>query len=200
MDLDAGMAPPGTPPATGVLVRVDDAAATVAKAVALGGKADPPVDVRTNGRMALLTDPNGALLGLWEPRSKEGFTCDRHAHGAPTWFETITSDDARAVAFYRALFGWTAEAQHPTAGMTYHVLSLDGAPIGGVMTKNAHLPDVPPHWGTTFCVRDADAAVARGAALGGKVCIPVHELTGVARFALLQSPQGVSFHLVQWAR
>lgn len=199
MDLDVGMAPPGTPPAIGVLVRVDDARATIEKAITLGGKADPPMDVRKNGRMGLLTDPNGALLGLWEPMAEVGFACDSRAHGAPTWFETLTSDDARAVAFYGALFGWTAKAEHPAPGMTYHVLSLDGVSIGGAMRVGPPMPPVPSHWATTFAVRGIDDVAARCVTLGGELCMPVHGLDGVGRFAQLKSPQGVSFSVVEWA-
>lgn len=199
MDLDANVMPPGTPPVIGVMVRVDDARAAVAKAASLGGRGEPPWDVLENGRMGMIFDPNGAMLGLWEPKAEVGFACDRHAHGAPSWFETITTDVDKAVAFYTALFGWSAEAQHPVPGMTYHVLSLDGAPVGGAMGKSPQMPDVPPHWGTTFAVRDIDAVVKACVALGGEVCIPVQGLDGVGRFSLLKSPQGVSFHVAQWA-
>lgn len=199
MDLDANVMPPGTPPVIGAMVRVDDAAATVAKAVALGGQGDPPMTVMENGRMALVTDPCGAMIGLWEPLSKHGFDCDGRAHGAPTWFETLTSDDAKAVAFYGALFGWTAKAEHPAPGMTYHLLSLDGAPVAGAMRIAPPMPPVPSHWATTFAVRGIDEVAARCARLGGELCMPVHGLDGVGRFALLKSPQGVSFSVMEWA-
>ena len=31
------------------------------------------------------------------------------SNGAPTWFETLTSDTTRAIAFYEKMFGWTAK-------------------------------------------------------------------------------------------
>lgn len=80
-------APPGTPPHIGVMVKVASANAMVEKVAALGGKALPAFDIVDQGRMAVCFDPNGA----------------------PSWFETMTSDGARATPFYAALFGWTPE-------------------------------------------------------------------------------------------
>lgn len=199
MDLDRTVMPPGIPPVIGVMVRVDDVRATLDRAVSLGGKIEDPVAVMENGVMGTVIDPNGAMLWLWEPKAQVGFACDSAAHGAPSWFDTITTDDVRAVAFYTALFGWTSEAQHPMPGMTYHVLSLDGAPIAGLMPHTANMPPTPPHWGTTFSVRGIDAVVARCAELGGEVCMPVHGLDAVGRFSLLKSPQGVSFSVAEWS-
>lgn len=198
MDLDAGVMPPGTPPAIGVMVRVASADETIAKVASLGGRAEPAWDVAENGRMGACFDPNGAVFGIWQPKSKLGFEHDSHAHGAPTWFETITSDEARALPFYTALFGWTVDTQRPFPGMTYHLLKLDGVQVGGLMQRTARMGDVPSHWAVTFAVKSADAIAKRVTELGGELCLAVHELEGVGRFALLKSPQGVSFHIVEW--
>ncbi len=195
MDLDAGVLPPGTPPAIGVMVKVERAEATVERAKALGGGGGPVFDVLENGRMGMITDPSGAVLGLWQPKSKDGFDCDSHAHGAPTWFEVLSADAAPAVAFYTRLFGWTVEQQSPVPGMKYELFALAGVPVAGAMS----LPGVPAHWSTSFAVKDADDVVARARALGGEVCIPVNAIPGVGRFALLKSPQGVSFHVMEYA-
>ena len=60
--------PPGAapmPPAWGCYVTVDDVDATLAKAESLGGKTVmPPMDVPGVGRMAVLQDPQGAVLSI----------------------------------------------------------------------------------------------------------------------------------------
>lgn len=62
-----GMPPgaPAMPPAWGCYVTVDDVDATLAKAESLGGKTVmPPMDVPGVGRMAVLQDPQGAVLSV----------------------------------------------------------------------------------------------------------------------------------------
>lgn len=60
--------PPGAgpmPPAWGCYVTVDDVDATLAKAASLGGRTVmPPMDVPGVGRMAVLQDPQGAVLSV----------------------------------------------------------------------------------------------------------------------------------------
>jgi predicted enzyme related to lactoylglutathione lyase len=198
--IDVKQMPPGTPPVIGVMIKVQNADETVAKASALGGRGEAAFDVMKNGRMGMCIDPNGGIFAVWQPIEKPGFEVDGRAHGAPTWFETITDDVPRAVKFYGELFGWTAEEQSPVPGMKYTLLKLDGVPIAGAMGKTPHMPaNVPAHWGTTFAVKNADETVRLAKELGAEICIPVQELPNVGRFALLKSPQGVSFHLMQYA-
>jgi predicted enzyme related to lactoylglutathione lyase len=195
MDLDTVKMPPGTPAVIGVLVRVDDADATSAKVKALGGSAEPVMDVMDNGRMGLCTDPNGAVFGIWQPKSKLGFEMDSRAHGAASWFETIAGDVPRAVGFYEGLFGWKHEEVSPVPGMTYTLFKLGQRPVAAAF-KPVKGPDDPPHWATTFTVKDADEAARRARELGADVCFGPEGIPGVGRFALLKSPQGVSFNVL----
>jgi len=200
MDLDEVKMPPGIPPVIGLMVRVDDADATVKRARSLGGKAEDAFDAQEDGRMAWLTDPCGAMISIWQPKKKLTADCDSHANGAPSWFETLTTDPARAAAFYAGLFGWKVEEQPAAPGMSYTLFKLGDRPIGGAMKMPPQAGDTPSHWGTYFAVDDADGTAARGVELGGKLCIPPQDIRGVGRFALLLSPQGVSFHLLQYKR
>ena len=55
------------PPAWGCYVTVDDVAATVGTATSLGGKVlVPPMDVPGVGRMAVIADPQGAVLSVMQ--------------------------------------------------------------------------------------------------------------------------------------
>lgn len=199
MDLEAGALPPGTPPAIGALVRVEGADATVERVRALGGEAEPPADVMENGRMAVCTDPTGAIFGIWQAKGEAGMDVDSHAHGAPGWYQVLTSDAQRAATFYASLFGWEVEEQPPMNGMLYRLFKLDGMPVAGAMEMNERMGEAPPHWGVSISVDDADAISKRAEELGGEVCIPPGDIPGVGRFGLLRSPQAVSFHIIQWA-
>ncbi len=198
MDLESGGFPPGTPPAIGVLVKVDEVDAAVTKVESLGGRAEAPMDVLENGRMALCTDPTGAIFGLWEPKKQKGMDVDSHAHGAPGWYEVLTKDAARAATFYAELFGWEVEEQRPQPDMLYRLFKLDGVPVAGAMELDEAMGNVPAHWAVSFSVRNADETARRVTELGGELCIPVGEIPGVGRFSLLKSPQGVSFHITEW--
>jgi uncharacterized protein len=198
MDLDGSHLPAGTPPDIGVMVKVGSVDATVSKCQALGGSAEAAFDVLENGRMAMCADPNGAVFGIWQPKKEDGIQCDRNAHGAPTWFETITTDVMLAVKFYSDLFGWTPDEQD-MPGMTYTLFKLGKAQIGGAMERHPTMGDVPPHWAVSFAVRNAELTVALGVDHGATVCVPVQEIPGVGRFAQLRSPEGVTFHLIEWS-
>jgi len=108
-DLNGPNTPKGTPPFIGVMVKVDSADAACQKAIALGGTAKPAFDVMDQGRMAVCTDPNDAEFDVWEPKKGPGMDADSSHHGAPSWFETMTTDVDRAARFYAELFGWTPE-------------------------------------------------------------------------------------------
>lgn len=200
MDLDAGALPPGTPPAIGVLIKVDDAAATVTKVESLGGRAEGPTEVMENGRMALCTDPTGAIFGLWEPKKRQGMDADSHAHGAPGWYEVMSHDATRAASFYAELFGWEVEAQETMPGKTYRRFKLGELPIGGAIQLDERMGDIPSHWGVYFSVDAIEQTAEKTQQLGGEVCMPITQIPGVGRFTLLRSPQQVAFHVMEWAR
>ncbi len=201
MDLAACQMPPGTPPAIGVLVKVESADATVTKIALLGGRADAAFDVMENGRMAMCTDPNGALFGIWQPKKQPGMDVDARTHGAPTWFETLSKDAPRAVAFYTALFGWRPVEQSAMPGVKYTLFHLGEQPVGGAMqiTPQMKMDAVPAHWGVSFAVKSADETARLARELGATVCHGPADIPGVGRFASVISPQGVAFSVMQWA-
>ena len=80
-------------------VTVADADAAVARVKELGGSAiDDAFGVMDVGRMAVLTDPQGAVFAVWEPRSRIG--AERvNDPGCLTINELATPDLAAAHAF-----------------------------------------------------------------------------------------------------
>ncbi len=60
-------ASPPMPPHWGCYITVDDTDRSAEKAVALGGQVlVPPMDVPTVGRMAVLQDPQGAVISIMQ--------------------------------------------------------------------------------------------------------------------------------------
>src|SRR5690606_37273890 len=137
--------PPGTTPGIGLMVRVNSADPTSAHALELGGTGKPAFDIGPTGRMAEFLDPAGAMLDVWQSGTSPGMTADGQRHGAPSWFECVSSAVPRAVEFYTALFGWTARTDR-VPGWDYTTFMLGETPVAGMMPTSAEWGDVSPHW------------------------------------------------------
>jgi predicted enzyme related to lactoylglutathione lyase len=190
--------PKDAPAHIGLSVKVESADAACAEVARLGGSAQPAFDVMDAGRMAVCTDPNGAQFDVWEPRKHLGTDVDNRLPGAPSWFETRTSDVARAAAFYEGLFGWQPEVVSPP-GMQYTTFRRAGTYVGGMVQCPPAMKDLKPHWATFFNTDDTDAAARKAAELGATVCVPPTDIPGIGRFCVVTSPQGVTFQLIKYA-
>lgn len=197
-DLHGPGTPPGLPPAIGVMVKVTSADAIAERARAVGGSAKPAFDIAESGRMAECTDPTGAQLDVWEPKRMGGTEVDTSRHGAPSWFELLTTDTGRAARFYGDVFGWTAEVM-PLPDMQYTTFKLGESLVGGMMAITPDMRGVPPHWGVYFTVDDVDATAREAERLGGTLFVPLRDIPGVGRFCGIVSPQGVRFYAITYA-
>jgi predicted enzyme related to lactoylglutathione lyase len=182
----------GVAPAWSTYVRTDNADATAARAAGLGATVlGEGVDIPGAGRLAALADPQGALVLLWQPREFPGAAVVNEI-GAWAWNDLQTTDPEGAAPFYEALFGW-ATAEVPGSGGVYRSVALEGRPIGGIM--RAQQPIAQPYWTIYFGVDDADAALERVTAAGGRTLAePMAVPSG--RFAVAQDPQGAAFCVV----
>jgi predicted enzyme related to lactoylglutathione lyase len=120
-------------------------------------------------------------------------------HGAPSWFETLTTDVPSAVKFYSGLFGWEPEAV-PVPGIEYTVFKLAGTHIAGAMKFIPRIVDQRPRWITYFTVNDVDAVAKQTTELGGSVSVPPEEIPGIGRYCGITSPQGVAFFVITYAK
>ena len=198
-DLNGANTPKGIPPCIGLMVKVESADATSEKVVALGGRVKPAFDISNAGRMGVCFDPNGANFDIWQPKNMHGTDVDSTLHGAPCWFETLTTDVDRATRFYAELFGWTPVAK-PMPEWTYTQFKLGTTPVAGMMPILPGMGEMPPHWAVYFTVTDPDETAHQAVELGGKLCMPMRDITGVGRFCGIISPQGVSFYVIKYAR
>lgn len=194
------MAAQGVPPHWGNYIDVASADATAKKVEGLGGKLiAPPFDVMDVGRMAVLQDPTGAVVSLWEARQHPGAGIINEV-GTMVWTELLTNDTAKAEAFYTALFGWKAEKQN-VGDMKYTTFSISGQTrgFGGMMAISPEMGPMPPNWGVYFGTDDTDATVERTQRMGGKVLVPAMDIPGVGRCATLTDPQGAAFSVIKFA-
>jgi predicted enzyme related to lactoylglutathione lyase len=106
------------PSAWQTYVRVDDADKTVEVATAAGGSVLlEPMDIVGAGRMAVLADPAGATIAVWQPAEHRGFAVTDDP-GTYSWTELSTRDTEGAIAFYGEVFGWGHETSD-ALGMPY---------------------------------------------------------------------------------
>jgi uncharacterized protein len=189
--------PEGFPPAWITYLATDDADATVSAVGEAGGQAlMGPMDVGDQGRMALVADAQGAVVGLWEAREHRGAELVNEP-GCLSWNELATTDLDAAVAFLGAVFGHGFEdVDTGSDGPRYRTFSVGGRAVGGILEMGGGYPEgIPPHWMPYFAVADCDAAAAQITALGGVVHVPPMD-TDFGRWATVADPQGAAFTII----
>jgi predicted enzyme related to lactoylglutathione lyase len=209
-----GSQPPeaGPPvPAWNTYVWVESADDTRAKVTDAGGSVVmEPFDVLDAGRMAVMSDPSGAVFSVWQANAHQGA---RLVNEPGAWSMNMlnTRDPEGAKAFYGAVFGWETEA-FDLGGAPITLWRLPGY-VGGEpqqpvprdvigvmapMTSDGFPDDVPSHWSVDFWVDDVDAAADTAARLGGKVIAPPYEIPGAPmRQAVLADPAGATFSVTR---
>ena len=186
----------GMPNVWSVYLTTDNAGKTVDVAVANGGQVHvEAMTVGNLGTMAVIGDPGGAGIGVWQPGRHQGFGVLGEA-GAPSWFELHTRDYPAAVEFYRTVFGWNTQVLSDTAEFRYTTLRQGEGWLAGIMDASTFLPEgVPAHWSVYFGVEDTNAALARIVDLGGSI-VTAAEDTPYGRLATAADPTDAQFKLV----
>jgi hypothetical protein len=200
---------------------VESADETASKVLdARGAIAVAPFDFMEACRMAVFSDPEGAVFGVWEAREHKGARLVNDP-GALVFNGLNTRDVEGAKSFYGLVFGWETSCigggaqgwtlpgygdwlereHHPQLRKQ---LVEAGAPegfedvVGSIIPIGDDQPDTPPHWSVTFATDDADATAARASALGGKVLVPPFDApwstaTYTIRMTVIADPQGATF-------
>ncbi|WP_309061639.1 VOC family protein [Streptomyces sp.] len=157
-----------------------------------------PLDVADAGRLAIGSDPSGAVFGVWQVPAHLG-TAVTGVPGTPAWNELTTFESASVAKFYETVFGYDEEPV-VCADFDYVTLHLDGRPVAGVHGAGGAVPrDRGPHWTTYFTVTDTDDAVDHVLHLGGQVLDPARD-SDRGRVATVADPEGARFRLLQSPR
>ncbi len=201
--LVCGMSPmmPGVPDHVGAFwnsyVIVEDARATADRAAAVGGTVMmAPDQVMEQGTIAMLADPGGAMVGLWQPDQHQGADVF-NVPGSLTWNELQTRDLEAALPFYATVFGWEW-VDGPDDG--YKIANLPAKPgddktNAGAMAMPPGVPaEAPNTWMVYFAVDDCDVSMAMAQELGGEVFLPAMQM-GPGKFGGLIDPTGGMFLL-----
>jgi predicted enzyme related to lactoylglutathione lyase len=118
-------------------------------------------------------------------------TVAKHETGVPSWFDLMTPDMDKAMAFYGGLFGWTYER----GGAEYGGYSMckvgDRYAAGmGPLTPDMQAPSA---WTVYLASSDVDASAAKVAELGGTVMMPPMTVGDQGRLLVAADPTGAVF-------
>jgi len=172
-------------------VLVADVDDTVARAEAAGAKLlTGPLDIPDVGRMAVIADPQGAVLSAFAPAGEAPA-----GEGTFLWDELLTSDVEAAKQFYGEVFGWTSRGMDMGEMGTYTIFQRAGDVDAAGCMRVPEGMQAPPHWLSYIATDDVDGTVGRAKQLGATVFREGTEIPNVGRFAVLQDPVGSVFAL-----
>ncbi|MGJ5749359.1 hypothetical protein FB563_6943 [Streptomyces puniciscabiei] len=172
-----------------------DAAATSEKIRENGGEVlMEPMQVGDFGTMCLAREPSGAVFGVWQAGSHEGFEATA-TPGAYCWAEVFTREPEKADAFLSAIFPYRMKDIVDDA-VDFRMFDVgEDTVLGRMRMTDDFPPEVPSYINVYFTVDDCDAAVARATRLGGVLRFgPMSSPFG--RFAALSDPQGANFSVI----
>ena len=175
-------------------IKHDDVDDVAARAGAAGGAVViPPMDVMESGRMAVIQDPVGAFVGVWQPRDHIGAQLVNMPNTL-VWNELQTKDTDAALSFYRSVFDWGHD-QDPNG---YHLFKLGERMQAGMLQMDDSWGDMPSNWAVYFMSDDIEATAAKAQELGAVIHVPPTHTGTVGRFSVIQDPQGGVFTAMQF--
>jgi len=174
---------------------VPDVNAAVSKTVGSGGETVVGArDVPGIGRAAVVTDPEGAPLGLLRSDIGDPDDSPGNAPGQFLWMELLADDPAAAAAFYKALAGYEVEKVE-IGGGPYRVLRR-GVDRAGILENP--VKGAPAIWLPYVVVEDPVAASDKVAGLGGRVLLAPSPRVRKGTLALIEDPSGAVLALQKW--
>ncbi|BDM62883.1 glyoxalase [Shewanella sp. NFH-SH190041] len=182
-------------PGWNIYFAVDDIDAAVARALAAGGTVRlAPQQVGDAGRMAMLSDLEGAGFCLWQAGKHQG-AASFGGSNSLCWVELACREPQKARQFYQAVLGWNIRVLED-GKQPYSELSQGDMTFGGILPMDEDWGDMPSHWMPYFSVSDSDAMLAMAQDLGASVCVPATDIEGVGRFAVINDPQGAPLSVI----
>jgi predicted enzyme related to lactoylglutathione lyase len=183
-----------------VLMSVDDIDVSVDAVTANGGKIiAPPTDLQSRGRLAVIRDAEGALIGLLETKDGDPRDSEPEVDGF-LWDELWTSDVGSAGTFYNKVAGLTKDTVdvdgEPDTAPTYSLLKAGDKPRVGIMPNP--LEGLDPVWVSYIRVESPAAIASRVTGLGGRVIVEAQPRPLGGEVAFVAGPSGAGIALQTW--
>jgi predicted enzyme related to lactoylglutathione lyase len=180
-------------------VGVPDLTAALAAVEAKGGRVIHPVTGLSSdgGRYAVISDPQGATIGLYEPGAGMSSGTAGPMAGPVAWHELTAEDPEAALQFYKAIVGWEVLGTHAMGGDVgnYYLFGIGTTQMGGAFKRSRDAASTRPRWLIYVHVPGVTAAVAAVLAAGGKLLNGPHQVPGGDWMAQVVDSHGVHLAL-----
>jgi hypothetical protein len=154
-----------------------------------------PWDMENRGRLAVVTDNQGALLVLF--RSSTGDPAESEpAINEWMWDELFSNDQEASLNFYEKLVGYHHESNVVRDTAVYQVLMIEDKPRAGILQNP--FERVRPNWLPYIRVKDPVALVEQVEDLGGQVYLAPREDIRKGSVALIVDPSGAAVAIQRW--
>ncbi|HET6530414.1 MAG TPA: VOC family protein [Actinoplanes sp.] len=186
---------PGRPAGWLTYLAAEDLGAAVQRFATAGGRCLSVPAAGRGGHGAVVADPAGATLGLWQPADFAGAQVAGEP-GTMDWPELLTDDADSAAGFYGRAFGWLLRD-----GVEWLTPSHDAVagliPVGAPGARRRPAAGPAPgsrvtRWRCSFQVADCTEAVAMASDLGAEVVMHPTDM-GLGLIAELRDPWGAPF-------
>lgn len=190
-------------------IQVADVAASVKRALALGGsELMHGKDDDGNSQWAVLLDPSGAAFGIipvvsdaaMPPHEGDASPEATANVGRIAWLDITVTDASTTRDFYREVIGWSVQdVEMEDAGeryADYNMLGADGDPAAGVCHARGMNLGLPPSWMIYLPVGDLTESLRRVQDEGGKIIKASRGSDAACEYAVIQDPVGACLALV----
>ena len=176
---------------------VRDADAAVKYFKRMGGKVlRKPFDLHGRGRVAVVADPQGALLAL--VHANGGDPADTEvAKMEWLWHELYANDIDQAVSFYEGLVGYKTDVPESAQNVPYYVFKMDSVARAGVL-EIPWKKQVKPNWLPYILVDNVKDVVERTKVLGGEIILAPDKEVRNGSLAIIADPSGAAVALQKW--
>lgn len=176
---------------------VADVDKTVTDAQSNGGKVlVAPRDPLPMARVAVITDPQGAPLGLAQLRRDVPDSTKPATHQF-FWHEYLARDAGHALDFYKRLVGYESTITESRLGVEYHVLRKTRG-RAGLFQLPPQAGEVQPNWLPYVLVDDPAALGARAESLGGRILVAATPERRKGSLVVIADPGGAPLALQKY--
>lgn len=187
-----------------VLFAVNDVELATRRLREAGGTVfTPPTSLGQRGTIAVVADPQGAVLALLETRDGDPpDEDDLPSAGRFLWNELWTGEVDAAARFYTSLVSLSVQSVPLETGgepIEYRILAAGERPRAGV--RSQPVEDLDPRWVSYLRVADEaemTAILSRVGSLGGQVVVPATARPEGGLVAIITGPSGAGIALQTW--
>lgn len=165
----------------------------------------PATDLGDRGKIAIVADPQGALLGFLQTKQGDPEDGKVIVEGDFLWNELWTKNVGKATEFYQRIAEYNVDDRTVESAKAddknYRLLKTNNKPRVGILANP--VKNLDPIWVSYLRVKDAkslDALVAKVESLKGEILLAPQDRAIGGRVALIAGPSGAGIALQTWPK